>query len=425
MPATFPPLADDPTQESLPAEAHLQQIVQSQHFARAETLRKLLLYLWNHRGESLSEYAIATEALGRSEQFDSTTDASVRVQISRLRRKLKEYYADPATPELLQIPMGTHYLVLVENTPAPPMEEPAVSVPDKPLWIRAHLPLLLGGLSIVLAVAVGWLVWSNAQLRTKVYGEQSTNVFWANFLEGAAPVKIILPTPVFFSFDKSPNLRIRSTEVNSFDERAQSASFQQFTRDMGEPYLEQSYTVTADTLAAIAMARYLDSVGQSERVTFDVTRDSSMVVLEQANVVALGTNATLRPMQNYLSSMNFLLAPGEKWVDNVHPSGGEPARYGIEPVGHDREVVPSVIALLPGQGPALKLLMLESRHTSALVSLLTSRAGSRAIEDMLRSHGNPKFFEMVIDTECEGERPLRSWPVALHPYTRPAPPSTL
>ena len=34
-------------------------------------------------------------------------------------------------------------------------------------------------------------------------------------------------------------------------------------KDLGTPAFEQFYTVTWDTLAAIDMARYLDSVGQS------------------------------------------------------------------------------------------------------------------------------------------------------------------
>ena len=80
-------------------QAHVNRILQSTHFARADTQRKLLQYLWDHRGESVSEYALATEALGRNPNFDPTSDASVRVHISRLRRKLKDYYQlEPGEP---------------------------------------------------------------------------------------------------------------------------------------------------------------------------------------------------------------------------------------------------------------------------------------------------------------------------------------
>src|ERR1700712_4496907 len=90
-------------------EAHVQRVAQSSIFLRAETLRKLLLYLWAHRTEEISEYAVATEALGRRSDFDPKIDASARVQISRLRRKLKDVYETEDLGDVftLHIPMGT------------------------------------------------------------------------------------------------------------------------------------------------------------------------------------------------------------------------------------------------------------------------------------------------------------------------------
>src|SRR5204862_7934843 len=70
----------------------LRQVADSETFRSAPTMRALLLYLWEHQGESISEYAIATEALGRSPGFDPKLDSTVRVQIARLRTKLKEFH---------------------------------------------------------------------------------------------------------------------------------------------------------------------------------------------------------------------------------------------------------------------------------------------------------------------------------------------
>ena len=86
-----PPPTQETTETADALEAHVQRLLRSSHFARADTQRRLLEYLWQHRGESLNEYALAIEALGRNKSFDSSTDASVRVHISRLRRKLKDY----------------------------------------------------------------------------------------------------------------------------------------------------------------------------------------------------------------------------------------------------------------------------------------------------------------------------------------------
>ncbi|MGO4214263.1 helix-turn-helix domain-containing protein [Terriglobus sp. YAF25] len=140
MATTLPPPVQESSETSGAIEAHVQRVLHSPHFARAETQRKLLQYLWEHRFESVSEYAIATEALGRHSNFDSTTDASVRVHISRLRRKLKDYYQQETDePELLVIPTGTHQLMVLDH-PAPaivaPLPEPDLDQPRSASFYR-------------------------------------------------------------------------------------------------------------------------------------------------------------------------------------------------------------------------------------------------------------------------------------------------
>ncbi|AFL89121.1 transcriptional regulatory protein [Terriglobus roseus DSM 18391] len=432
--ALLPPETEHETDRSV--EEAVQRVLNSPQFARAETQRKLLQYLWLNRHLSLSEYAIATDALGRNSHFDPNTDASIRVHISRLRRKLKDYYVETGEPELLVIPTGTHQLIAQTSVLAKP--EPVPELAIAPLgvggWLRLHSVAVLGGLCgllVTLLLATAALAfWQGRQLKLNALRQPSEpNSFWRSFLEGDAPVKIVLPTPVFFNFPDHPWLKVRSTKVNAFDEVARDPDLKALAAKLGPIGLEQSYTVTWDTLAGIQISRYLDSIGQSKRVSFEVTRDSSLLSLEQSNVIVLGTDNTLRSMQEYIESMNFVMTPGEEKVINTHPEKGEDAAYWRVIQGSPkyvsssvRHVEPSIIALLPGRAPGLKVLMLESRDTSGMVSLLSSNAGSNAVERLWRAHGSPKFFEMVTMTELEGNKPIRSWPVTLHAYTK-APPS--
>ena len=89
-------------------------VAASSTFAKSPTLRKLLLYLWEHRNEPISEYAIATDVFGKRASFDSKSDATVRVQISRLRQKLKEYFETEGSLHDVRIavPQGSHCLEL-------------------------------------------------------------------------------------------------------------------------------------------------------------------------------------------------------------------------------------------------------------------------------------------------------------------------
>jgi len=404
-------------------QAHVHWVLQSAHFARAETQRKLLLYLWEHRDENVSEYALATEALGRSVNFDPTTDASVRVHISRLRRKLKDYYLELGEPELLVIPTGTHQLIVLDQ----PLQAIPVSekVEPHPTVTRSYTVPILSAIIVMLLVAVSWLGWAYKDLQP-VVKLRKPNAFWKSFLVGAAPIRIILPTPIFFGFKNHPTLRLRSTSVNEFNDVPKDPEFAMLTKDLGVRTFEQTYTVTWDTLAAIDMARYLDSVGAKDRVSFNVTRDLSPLFLENSNVIAVGTHQTLQPLADYLQAMNFSLAPAELRVMNAKPRPGEQATYEIIKKNKDREVRPSILAVLPGRAPGLKVMLLQSRDTGALVSLISSAAGSNSIEEMWKKEGSPQYFEMVTYTEVQGNTtPLRTWPVAIHTFTAQIPANSM
>jgi hypothetical protein len=90
-------------------------IVNSKTFQSAPPLQQLLRFLATRALEEhideLKEYTIGVEALGRTPDFDPKTDPIVRVQVYRLRQKLKEYYELEGAQEsiLVEIPKG-HYL---------------------------------------------------------------------------------------------------------------------------------------------------------------------------------------------------------------------------------------------------------------------------------------------------------------------------
>jgi hypothetical protein len=276
--------------------------------------------------------------------------------------------------------------------------------------------------SFLFAGVLGWF----AGHRSVALSAPRATPFWSGFLNrNSAPIKIILPTPVFFAFANNEDIRIRSTSVNDFHQAATDPAFVALTKDLGTPALDQHYTVTADTLAAVDLARYLDSVGQRQRVSFEVMRDSDMLVLEHSNVVALGTYQTLHPLHDYLEAMNFSLNHDEAAALNAKPQPGEQKTYPVIHESPEREIRPSIIAMLPGRSPGLRILLIESQETAAQISLLSSSAGANSIEAMLRSHGNPEYWEMVVYTESNQGHALRTWPVAVHSFPAHAPSSEM
>jgi hypothetical protein len=74
----------------------LQSVLSSEAFTEAPIMARLLRYLGDHHfGEkkyNLNEYRIGVEALGRSADFDPAKNSCVRVEMHRLRARLRKYY---------------------------------------------------------------------------------------------------------------------------------------------------------------------------------------------------------------------------------------------------------------------------------------------------------------------------------------------
>jgi hypothetical protein len=417
--------------ETGPNAASVSQVLDSRTFEKTPALRALLEYLWRHREEAISEYAIATEALGRPASFDARTDATVRVQISRLRQRLEKFYEDEGQrcAERLIIPLGSHRVEVEECPQALVMQAtesrviaPApvvVDVPAKEARWRRFLSIAVAVL-VLICLAEAAILW---QMRTTVPSvkAQAPGWVWKKLFANSRRTRIILPMPIFFSFtrpgaDVRATVMLRDTEVNEFSQGPASSAYEALHRDLGEPKLAESYTVTSDTFASVELVRYLDRVGLNTSITSSA--DAPLEALDSENVVALGTWGTLTPLKPYLKTMSFELAPHEDHVVNRRPEPGEPARYSLVTESEDRNIWPGVIAFLPGSAANTHLMILASRHTLALVSFLTSTHGQEMLERMWKEKGSPEFFEVVVNSEMGGRGLVRFWPVTLHPYEK-------
>lgn len=83
-------------------KAEVEAVLGSPVFVRAPRHSKLLRYIcekyFQGHAKDVKEYSIATEVLGRGPDFDQSRDAIVRVEMHRLRKKLKDFYeADGAS----------------------------------------------------------------------------------------------------------------------------------------------------------------------------------------------------------------------------------------------------------------------------------------------------------------------------------------
>jgi hypothetical protein len=87
--------------------AALASVLASSVFARSPNIARILTFLcdahFQGSAASVKEYSIGTGALGRGEDFDPRISSVVRVEVSRLRKKLAQYYVTEGAPDPIQI----------------------------------------------------------------------------------------------------------------------------------------------------------------------------------------------------------------------------------------------------------------------------------------------------------------------------------
>lgn len=162
----------------------LERLLAGETFGRSERARELLRYLVEREqaGEAdrLKGFAIAVDVFGKDADFDSSTDALVRVQAGRLRELLNQYYSTEgaAEPVRITIPRGGYvpsYEVneayVVPALAKPPLTEDAVptgqaETPEQkhrrrfasmPSMAR-HIPYFWGAIALVI-VMLGVLIF--------------------------------------------------------------------------------------------------------------------------------------------------------------------------------------------------------------------------------------------------------------------------
>ncbi len=369
----------------------VQSITESPLFRKAPAARELLLFLWKQRDTPLTEYGIGVDALGRRPEFDPKTDATVRVQVSRLRQRLKDYYAGEgqSATRRLHLPAGSYRLELTREE-APPVE-PVVT--PRRSWLPA------------LGVGMAALVVDNIRLRwAAATRTPALHPFLALLVQPGRAVHLVVPVPLFFRWSDQ-SLVARDFRVNTTDKLPQSPALRQMAEEYGAPETTQLYTVASDTLAASALSRYLEERGVPATVIDSPAATVELLATRDTAVfVGPGTSAQLAEL---IANANFHFRPGTSLLYNRNPLEGEPASFPFTQHSPVHATGHAAFARLPGRTANTQLLVFASSHNPALVALLTTPSELDSLAQLHQKNGAPPFFEIVIRYERNGDRILR------------------
>ena len=219
-------------------KSELRSVLSSGILDRAPALAQLLTYIcskyFEGATEQIKEYNIAVEALGRPTDFDQKKDSIVRVEVHKLRRRLREYYdSEGADHQVrIEIPQGQYAPkfifqqvngrdgaeVVATRWPDAPSEAvfarpagsyipEARSATNDSTLLRASSPetgsparrrrLSLGGLGII---AIGLLPLAIA-IGLAFHRRTSLDLFWDPVTGQAGPVLICIGQPKTYNYN--------------------------------------------------------------------------------------------------------------------------------------------------------------------------------------------------------------------------------
>ncbi len=422
-------------------QRQVQRILQSSSFRNATTLQQLLQFLTvraleGPHAEPLKEYTIGVEAFGRPQDFDPKTDTIVRVQIHRLRQKLREYYdADGQHDRIVvEIPKG-HYLPRFEvrsdssaaadhRVPREVQEPRSVPVPEAGgLPTRDSLPArgfrglpfkALFGVAVLVAAAFALGRWggskstseSEAQSSIHSYaaGSDPVKAFWASFI-GDDPSPVIAYPDAVFLLDNSNDLfRYRQGASDNRGSLVDSHLATQFASNpalvsqAGALYYENGYTGAGELQGVAMLSSLFGQMGIKPLIK--PSRDLTAGDLRQHSVILMGSSFQNVAVAQLVTLGDFSFknpdARLEQWraeIVNARPAGQEQASYRTErdPVTHVLKADYALVSVQPGVVPGRHIAMLgglDTTGTEGASMYATSRSGVEEMQRALKASGD-------------------------------------
>ena len=294
--------ATDPDyQERLAAEA--KRVRDSGDLGRSEPLIRLFDFLVERsiEGRIPREIEIAQDVFDKTNDFDGMLDASVRVYIHRLRRKLAEHYARaPGDPDWISIPLGEYRVVLaspevVDEVAA--LRDTIVAQPKKSPINRIWLAILALALLNVLA----WIVYVD---RPSSDDAAVRSNLWRPIADNRRPTLIVLGDYYIFG-DAADGVVVsrlmRDFAINSREELDRYL--------MLNPDKVGSYVDVNLHYLPVSIGRGLRSLlpivnaatkASGERPAVETMSDMKPEIFKAANVVYLGFLSGLGALQDPL-----------------------------------------------------------------------------------------------------------------------------
>jgi hypothetical protein len=338
----------------------LRRLLSSRHFAHAESLRKIVNFLFERAQDGVSgsirEQQIAIEALGRPADFDPRIDPIVRVSIASIRDRLRAYFEGEGRDEAVRIslPKGEYRLVFEQQNQLASSRTPAATACSR---------------------------------------------FWQPYLSPANP-NILVYSELLFFRDAEGSF-VRNIYVNDL------ASGEAEIRKRFKLAPEQALTPTFHFVSAgevaslLAITRAFGQIGAG--LEHRNARFFNWADARRANLILLGS-ARINPFVRSLQGgLPITITPSEIKVSDPQPGDPEAYRGERRMEGElERMVEYALVTRRSGPVDGTTVTMITANHGRAIEgagTFLTDEAHLRGLEEAFEKTGVQRYFQLILRVE--------------------------
>jgi hypothetical protein len=407
------------------ARAQIDRVLASDTLRASEVLRRLLRFLadktFSGEAEQLKEYSIGLDALGKPPDYDPRQDAAVRLQASRLRQKLDDYYRFEGKEDtvVIELPKGRFKIVwrlkspdfapAVVSTPpvvipAPPVAEPVLRAapPASNKWRSIAV-----GLALAASALAALSCW--ALLRVPKVGPAAAkpatelNLLWGSFISSPHRLLIAYSDPLFVRFQRegSPDVLFRKREVVTWDEAVKSSEFSILSRALGKPVPKPSYdyAVRSELISTFVLSQFFAS--RRSDISLTSIGELSWQQFADNDVFLLAPRFKINERQTELPVKPAFIV-SEAGIRNLQPRPGEPAVYPDAPLhGESAGETIELVSVLPGPLGRTRIASVTGNRAWGVIGAvqsLTDPVFARVVVQKLSEHPGeiPPYYQLVM-----------------------------
>ncbi|MBI9071490.1 MAG: helix-turn-helix domain-containing protein [Melioribacteraceae bacterium] len=368
----------------------LNKITSSNEFKDSKSYKNLLTYLVNCslNGTKPTENSIASDGLNKKVNFDSGNDATVRVYIYNLRKKLDSYYLNEGKNDQIKItiPKGHHYEVeFVSN--------------EKSVSILRYPKILIYSLILLFAGNIFLLTYMFSKKNTPAVAENS--VPWSDIINSEFPVLLVIGDYYVLKDSTSErNNYVRDIFINSYSD---------FERLAKEGEIEKNKFVQTEItfLGKFALWCFneLSPLLNSLNKPVELKLSSQLVWddLSKYDIIFIGPFKTLNILNNFVSGLNssYQIKPNRIFFNDTKNDSlyeyHSPKNF---QTGYVKDY--SLVAKLPGLN-GNNVLMFSSTHDIGHISTVKNFVNQQFLDSFQDHFTNDEFhnnyFESIFEVE--------------------------